>query len=83
MGAGHHSRFGDDNALLRSSNLAVLSLGRPGEEGGNAAVDILWGMRQPGTVSRTQEEKQEASFGYRPNQISARPNQMQNLLIFV
>ena len=47
FGSGHHSRFGDDNAVLSSSGLAILALGRPGEEGGNAAFDVVFGLAQP------------------------------------
>jgi beta-glucosidase len=46
FGSGHNSKFGDDNALL-SKAVAVLSFGRPGEEGGNAMFDVLTGLAQP------------------------------------
>lgn len=43
-----HVQFGDDNAMLKNPNLAILSMGRSGEEGGNAIYDIVTGFAQPG-----------------------------------
>merc|ERR1712226_850965 len=49
FGEGHNSKFGDDNALLTANpKHAVVSTGRPGEEGGNAVFDVLTGIVQPG-----------------------------------
>ena len=47
FGAGRHSKYGKYNAMLNDPNLAVLEAWRPGEQGGPAIVDTLFGNRQP------------------------------------
>ena len=47
FGEGRNSRFGPHNAMLSSPNLAILEAWRPGEQGGPALSDIIFGRRQP------------------------------------
>eukprot|EP01064_Diplonema_japonicum_P020560 TRINITY_DN3014_c9_g1_i1.p1 TRINITY_DN3014_c9_g1~~TRINITY_DN3014_c9_g1_i1.p1 ORF type:complete len:825 (+),score=158.14 TRINITY_DN3014_c9_g1_i1:60-2477(+) len=48
FGEGANSRFGSRNSMLTAPNLAVVEAWTPGEQGGPAIVDILFGRRQPG-----------------------------------
>eukprot|EP01060_Flectonema_neradi_P011726 TRINITY_DN18739_c0_g1_i1.p1 TRINITY_DN18739_c0_g1~~TRINITY_DN18739_c0_g1_i1.p1 ORF type:complete len:821 (+),score=143.70 TRINITY_DN18739_c0_g1_i1:56-2518(+) len=48
FGEGRNSKYGPHNAMLSSPNLAVIEAWRPGEQGGPAIVDIIFGKRQPG-----------------------------------
>ena len=43
FGEGHNSKFGNDNSILNSPNLAILTVGRPGQAGGDAVFDMISG----------------------------------------